>query len=436
MKKFSLKQKLLPSVIAATLASGVAFTGNANALEVAADGTGQVLLGPIYFVPSEGAVNQIKVINTSFTHAVKARIAFRSRINSTEVLDFLLYLSPGDIWRGEVRNIDGQAYVTSTDDSVRNLPLGDSFASIKEAKVQMFDINLSSNDDNEIGHFEVIGAYSATGIVQTAPGESVTIKQGMSKFDLAKIFDKPLKETLLPLNSCVGATVGCVLRTDEPNTVQLRGEVSLDLGGDRFSYLMTALDADGTEAENKVISNPNFDLRVTMHLDLGKDFVSAGVRFDQDNILDIEEALAAKSYGASYENTDVAKSFVLVAFPTKYRHANNSDPCKTGVSGMGTRNVWTPPFNQNGDVNYSINQLDNQENGIVSSKISVSGGQSSTTTITPEVEWFLPEWQFQSGWYSLNLNAAFGCPYVGVPAVVNTLTFEDTEGLLIQNSPL
>lgn len=189
----NLKKKLLPSVMAAALISGVTFGGNAAAVEVAADATGQVLLAPIFYVKNEGQVNYIKVINTSFTQAVKARIAFRSRVNSTEVLDFILYLTPGDIWRGEIKNIDGQSYVTSTDDSVRNLPNADAFASMegKAASVMMFDAALSANDDNEMGHFEVIGAYSATGVVNT-PSGSVTVKQGMSKFDLAKIFDTPL----------------------------------------------------------------------------------------------------------------------------------------------------------------------------------------------------------------------------------------------------
>jgi hypothetical protein len=47
MAKLSLKKKILPSVMAATLASGMTFVGNANAISLAEDGLGQSLLGPL-----------------------------------------------------------------------------------------------------------------------------------------------------------------------------------------------------------------------------------------------------------------------------------------------------------------------------------------------------------------------------------------------------
>lgn len=422
----NLKKKLLPSVMATALISGVTFSGNAAAVEVAADATGQVLLAPIFYVKNEGQVNYIKVINTSFTHAVKARIAFRSRVNSTEVLDFILYLTPGDIWRGEVVNVAGQSWVKSTDDSVRNLPFADSFASVagKAASVQMFDAALSVNDDNEMGHFEVIGAYSATGVVNT-PSGFITIKQGMSKFDLAKIFDTPIA-TLLPLNACaVGAIVGCNLRTDDPTSVQLRGEVSLSLAGDQFGYEMTALD-DSTDT-GLVISNPFYDVAVRLSVDLGANFAGPGV----DNILNIESALAAAGFGASYQNNDKGLSFSLITFPTKYRHFKQ-DPCASG----STAN-WTPPFSPQGTMGYNIRQLDNQEHDVISADISVSGSLTPPgAKILPEVEWFLPEWKFAEGWYSLNLIPEVGCPYPGAPAIVNTLNMNGSKSEFIPNSPL
>jgi hypothetical protein len=441
MTKFSLKKKLLPSLMAASLASGVAFSGNASALEVAADGTGQVLLAPVYIVDVKGSPQgptYIRVINTSPDHAVKARIGFRSQVNSTEVLDFILYLSPRDVWRGMVVNVNGQAYVKSTDDSIRNLPNADSFASIEgtPANVKMFDVALAADDNNEMGHFDIIAAYSVKGTVQTPKG-SVTIKQGMSKFDLAKIFDTPLgsvavANSLLALNNAdcpAGATTTCMIRTDEPASVQLRGEVSMVLLGERYNYIMTALDADD---KGNVISNPFFDVEVTFGLNLGGDFPGAGL----DNILDIETALAAKSYGATYQNGDGA-SVVFVTFPTKYRHLR-SDVCQIGK----IEGEWTRPFNATGSMGYTISQFDNQEHGVgntVEPPTSVSGDIAATpsagTAITPEVEWFSPAWKFESGWYSLNMNERTGCPYSGAPAIVYTMTLRDSSSEFFQNSP-
>ncbi len=441
MTKFSLKKKLLPSLMAASLASGVAFSGNASALEVAADGTGQVLLAPVYIVDVKGnpqGPTYIKVINTSPDHAVKARIGFRSQINSTEVLDFILYLSPRDVWRGMVVNVNGQAYVKSTDDSVRNLPNADSFASIDgtPANVMMFDVALAPDDNNEMGHFEIIGAYSVKDTVVTPKG-SVIIKQGMSKFDLAKIFDTPLgspatPNSLLALNKAqcpAGATGSCMIRTDEASSVQLRGEVSMVLFGERYNYIMTALDAD---SKGNVISNPFYDVEVKFGTNIGSDFPGAGL----DNILDIETALAAKSYGATYQNGD-GVSVVFVTFPTKYRHLR-SDVCQIGK----IEGTWTPPFNATGSMGYTISQFDNQEHGVgntVEPPTSVSGDLAATpdpgTAITPEVEWFLPAWMFASGWYSLDMNERTGCPYSGAPAIVYTMTFRDNSSEFVQNSP-
>jgi hypothetical protein len=447
MAKFSLKKKLLPSLMAAGLASGVAFSGNASAIEVAADHTGQVLLGPFYMVKALGSEQgpvHIKVINRSKTHAVKARIAFRSQIYSTEVLDFILYLSPRDVWRGMVVNVDGQAYVKSTDDSVRNLPNSNSFASIEgtPANVMMFDHKLAADDNNEMGHFEIIGVYSVTGNVQT-PSGNVLIKQGMSKYDLAKIFDTPLgnqntNNSLIALNQplCAnGATSNndnteCMIRTDDPANLQLRGEVSFDVLGERFSYVMTALDAnkDGT---GKVISNPFYDVAATQSVDLGVDF---SLLAPKDNILEIEKALAAEHYGASYEYLKKGgdgTSIVFVTFPTKYKHNNFQNPC-----GVTNPQKWTPPFDPTGSMIYNINQYDNQENGVTGAEISVSGGPVTGTAITPEVEWFLPEWAFGSGWYYLKVIAATGCEqhYNGAPAIVNTMTLRSGQSEFLPNS--
>jgi len=414
MKKFSLRKKLLPSVMAAALVSGFAFSGSANAVEVAADGTGQVLLGPLYIVAARHAetdevlvrgTTHIRIINSSSTHAVKARIAFRSKVNCTEVLDFILYLSPNDAWRGRVVNVDDQAYLVSDDDSVRNLPNDDSFASVegKTANVKFFDVNLAGNDYNEMGIFEVIGAYSARGTVITPLG-NVIVEQGMSKFELRKIFDTSI-ETLLDRNGCTsGATGGCVIRTDEPASVQLRGEVSIDIG-EKISYPMLALDQGGDTTDvngGKVIANPYYDVAVKMSVDMGYLFGKNG----DDTISDIEAALSGKSFISANENN----SIVFITLPTKYRHFDD----KPG-SALDT---WTFPFNSTGSVDYGLRQFDNQEREAESTSIAVSGGKTSEQTITSCVEWFMPNWAFDSGWYSLELDMIRA---TGVPAWVGTL---------------
>lgn len=269
MIKFSLKKKLLPSLMAAALASGVTFSGGAQAIQVAANGIGQVLLAPIYQATVPGEKTLITLINTSQTHAVKVKAVFRSRKYSIEVLDFLIYLTPGDVWRGEVYNKGGQAWLRSSDDSIRNLPNSDSFASLKPVDIQLFDQRLPKDkdgkpiDDNEMGHIEFVGHYSvAPGISINVDGNPspITIYRTMSKFDLARLFEMKV-EKIASSNNGPCALSGqyqgisqptCPVRVDDPRNLRLRGEVELVTAtGERMAYVMTALASSRMFDNNK-----------------------------------------------------------------------------------------------------------------------------------------------------------------------------------------
>lgn len=90
-----MKKKLLAAAIAATLGHGIAQAANLNP-----DGLGEVLLYPFYTVEG-GHQTLISITNTTNkTKAVKVR--FLEAKNSFEVLDFNLYLSPWDMWVGQI----------------------------------------------------------------------------------------------------------------------------------------------------------------------------------------------------------------------------------------------------------------------------------------------------------------------------------------------
>lgn len=96
--------KFLPKAIAIAVSLGAA--ASAHATDVNSDGLGQVLLYPLYTV-SQGNDTAISVTNT--TNQIKAvKVRFLEGMNSQEVLDFNLYLSPQDIWNGVItRTADG-----------------------------------------------------------------------------------------------------------------------------------------------------------------------------------------------------------------------------------------------------------------------------------------------------------------------------------------
>lgn len=236
---FVFKKKVLSSIMAATMAAGFAASQNANAVHLAADGTGQILMAPLYLA-EYGYNTKVAIVNTRSDVAVKARVALRSHVNSIE-FDFLCYMTPSDVCRFEIeRGADGQAYLVSTDDSLLAdiptdaadyVPVFASQCADKDAQGQYLnrgslckdgrlvqkvfdqllpvnkggvigtgdlkhhidnyaaDMHPSNPDSNEIGHVEVIGVWGAKGdIIYNDVSNFVTIKEGMPKPELFKIF--------------------------------------------------------------------------------------------------------------------------------------------------------------------------------------------------------------------------------------------------------
>ena len=106
-------KKFLPKAIALAVSLGAA--ASANATNVNSDGLGEVLLYPAYTV-QEGNDTAISVTNT--TNQIKAvKVRFLEGMNSQEVLDFNLYLSPQDVWNGVVVRTDAGAKLVTQDKS-------------------------------------------------------------------------------------------------------------------------------------------------------------------------------------------------------------------------------------------------------------------------------------------------------------------------------
>lgn len=105
-----MKKKLLPLAMLAGLA-GTA--GTAEAVYLNSDGLGEALIYPFYSVEG-GQDTYFTVVNTTnLTKAVKVRII--EAMNSAEVLDFNLYLSPFDHWAGAITITDDGAKLVTGD---------------------------------------------------------------------------------------------------------------------------------------------------------------------------------------------------------------------------------------------------------------------------------------------------------------------------------
>src|SRR5690606_35362093 len=107
-----MKKKLLPLAMLAGLAGAA---GTAQAAYLNSDGLGETLIYPFYSVEG-GQDTYFTVVNTTdLTKAVKVRII--EAMNSAEVLDFNLYLSPQDHWSGVITATDDGAMLRTFDNS-------------------------------------------------------------------------------------------------------------------------------------------------------------------------------------------------------------------------------------------------------------------------------------------------------------------------------
>lgn len=111
-----MKRNTLTAAVFAGLTGVAGMVSVSHAVNLNPDGLGQVLLYP-YYTARGGNDTLISVVNT--TTAVKAvKVRFIEALNSREVLDFNLYLSPFDVWTAAVTATDaGGAQMITTDNS-------------------------------------------------------------------------------------------------------------------------------------------------------------------------------------------------------------------------------------------------------------------------------------------------------------------------------
>ena len=123
-------------------AAALALVGTAaTAVTIEADGTGDFLLAPVYYANGPWETT-VKVVNTNTTNAVVAKVVIRGGKDSKELLDFPIYLTPGDVWEGRLyMDTDGHVKFTSQDDS---LMLGRKF---KTVAIETNESNCSQTTD-------------------------------------------------------------------------------------------------------------------------------------------------------------------------------------------------------------------------------------------------------------------------------------------------
>lgn len=101
----------------ADMAAGKIAAPTANNLEVTRAGVGHALIVP-YFNAQNGNMTVLHVTNTDQVNGKVAKVRFRSASNSDDLLDFQVFLSPGDVWTAAVvADANGLAQIVTADNT-------------------------------------------------------------------------------------------------------------------------------------------------------------------------------------------------------------------------------------------------------------------------------------------------------------------------------
>lgn len=146
--------------------SGTAFANTyVDHVKIAPNGKGDLLIFPFYAAIDGGWDTKLWVINTSQDRSCVAKVVIRSFKNSDELLDFLIYLSPTDVWVGTLTYDSVLGVVIHSEDGSMIAAfdtLGDPiWASAENPVHQRLQDPNCPGDLEEIGYVEVIEAWSA-----------------------------------------------------------------------------------------------------------------------------------------------------------------------------------------------------------------------------------------------------------------------------------
>lgn len=342
----------------AAAACALAMVGTASAVQVSRDGTGDFLIAPAYFIGG-GMTTDLKVINTSRTDSVVAKVVFRHPTLSSEVLDFLIYLSPSDVWTGtvscEAADANGnctRSVVTSADDSIQLEASNDFASATNPARIVSDNATTAQTGRAALpnqGYVEVMMS-SAYAVAPNRPGVAKS-----------NIFAAHNAGPLL------------VAAADTPNLIT--GSVTANAPGVGSATLpMLALADYDNSIKAQIGGNTGFD--------------QAGQRTP---VADVEEALWVNNIAMPYAVGAGKVSLATFTFPTKLTYNNVQD----GQFPFAAQTCVT------GDV------FDNFENTIVGALQNVSPLPTTQPLCLDEFQWLvfggnIQTRNFTEGWTRIN----------------------------------
>uniref|UniRef100_A0A832A5V2 DUF4842 domain-containing protein n=1 Tax=Desulfacinum infernum TaxID=35837 RepID=A0A832A5V2_9BACT len=266
------------------LLAALIFATPAVAMNINVNNTGDALIYPLYVALDGGWQTKLTVINTSEQYSTVAKLVVRSWKNSQELLDFLLYLSPADVWTGTLKYDPalGKVVMESTDDSCL-VEIG-VFASATKPLYQPLVATSDPSDNGFLGYVYVINAATNP----TATGPSLAAKSGIFSW----------------YHGLVGGVSGAPLPVPAYPKNILSGYADISWMGTGSSFAL------------KPVAVMNYQNKVW--IDAGFETVLAGLNETSIGLVRLEDLLAKKTVRLPYYNSSTkGHSFHFFTFPTK-----------------------------------------------------------------------------------------------------------------------
>jgi hypothetical protein len=277
-----MKKKLLPLAMLAGLAGAA---GTAQAVHVNSDGLGEVLLYPFYTVEG-GQDTYFSVVNTTNTvKAVKVRLL--EAMNSAEVIDFNLYLSPHDHWAAVITaDPDGAGAILKTADTSCTVP------AIPAAGVQLRNLLFSNGSGTQNQNAD----GGPSGLERTREGYIEVIEMGTLDDNEAEAFGAEAAAT----HGANGVPANCALLVaawqEQPlfsgnvvgqwsNPNRNLAAFSEELTGGLYGYGVLINPVEGTNATYSAVALDDF-AALNIHARPGDTAPNLGQAFPEADIIE------------------------------------------------------------------------------------------------------------------------------------------------------
>lgn len=363
MKTF--KQK---AVYAALASATVLLSAGAGAVNINHDGLGEALIYPYYTVRNSNNTF-ISVVNT--TNAPKAvKVRFLEGKNTTEVLDFNLWLSAYDVWTGAIVASGDGAGITTADKSCTNpkitgvVPFRNSGLVADSTAAA-----LQGLDRTREGYIEMIEMAS---VINGTPTQRDVTHGGSGVPTCALVSNSAVSSNIgdygLPTGGMFGA--GTIVGSSMSNgfnatAIEGMGYVS----GVTSSGTTNPNLGSGTNLSAVVVDSPSSGTsRIT-----AATFAGAGAARNA-----VSATIMHKKVMGEYAyTTDGFSTDWVITFPTKRSYVNNGSSTATAPF----QNVWSPTQGR-ACVDVVLSSYDREEGSSTT-----ADDFSPTTTSTPALCW-------------------------------------------------